>query len=294
MTSAVPAESSTDDFSQIFIAERKPRPTDVIATISNIVSTLEKSSLQNGNKEQSLQQQRQQLSTTEADLHSVISKALKALNITPSSNTTIHMVEVQPQAPDASSQDASNYFKHFVPPPPPVPQPEFANPATQLSRHQRSPRARNLGSRLLAMRQQTPPYRPNTIVPVAHPLPPVPSKPHFFNPSTPSPIEAILSTHLPANNKQPFLRRMWLRQLFWEAQNSLRTILTKHNGNLDILKGEEGGVTTGMVIQSGSDLAREVWRCISTKRQRKLKMKKHKYKKLMRRTRNLRRKLDKL
>lgn len=38
---------------------------------------------------------------------------------------------------------------------------------------------------------------------------------------------------------------------------------------------------------------KEVWRAISVKRQRKLKMKKHKYKKLMRRTRNLRRKLDK-
>jgi hypothetical protein len=36
-----------------------------------------------------------------------------------------------------------------------------------------------------------------------------------------------------------------------------------------------------------------VWRLISVKRQRRLKMKKHKYKKLMRRTRNLRRKLDK-
>lgn len=36
---------------------------------------------------------------------------------------------------------------------------------------------------------------------------------------------------------------------------------------------------------------KEVWRSISVKRQRKLKMKKHKYKKLMRRTRNLRRRL---
>lgn len=34
------------------------------------------------------------------------------------------------------------------------------------------------------------------------------------------------------------------------------------------------------------------WQAISVKRQRKLKMKKHKYKKLMRRTRNLRRRLD--
>lgn len=38
----------------------------------------------------------------------------------------------------------------------------------------------------------------------------------------------------------------------------------------------------------------EAWRLISVRRQRKLKMKKHKYKKLMRRTRNLRRKLDRM
>lgn len=38
---------------------------------------------------------------------------------------------------------------------------------------------------------------------------------------------------------------------------------------------------------------REMWRAISVKRQRKLRMKKHKYKKLMKRTRTLRRKLEK-
>lgn len=36
----------------------------------------------------------------------------------------------------------------------------------------------------------------------------------------------------------------------------------------------------------------EIWHAISVKRQRKLKMKKHKYKKLMKRTKNLRRRLD--
>ncbi len=36
------------------------------------------------------------------------------------------------------------------------------------------------------------------------------------------------------------------------------------------------------------------WMAISVKRQRKLKMKKHKYKKLMKRTKNLRRRLDRL
>ena len=37
-----------------------------------------------------------------------------------------------------------------------------------------------------------------------------------------------------------------------------------------------------------------MWHLISVKRQRKLKMKKHKYKKLMKRTKNLRRRLDRV
>ena len=63
-------------------------------------------------------------------------------------------------------------------------------------------------------------------------------------------------------DRQPFLKRMLQRQEM-----------------LDRLREERDGM---------------VWRAISVRRQRKLKMKKHKYKKLMRRTRNLRRKQDKL
>ncbi len=62
---------------------------------------------------------------------------------------------------------------------------------------------------------------------------------------------------------QPFLRRMRLRQMRWDNYREWR----------------RGG-------------ARERWILISVKRQRKLKMKKHKYKKLMRRTRNLRRRQE--
>jgi hypothetical protein len=62
--------------------------------------------------------------------------------------------------------------------------------------------------------------------------------------------------------RQPFLHHMRERQRRWEE-----------------FQREKGG--------------KVVWYLISVKRQRRLKMKKHKYKKLMRRTRNLRRKLDK-
>jgi len=79
-------------------------------------------------------------------------------------------------------------------------------------------------------------------------------------------VEELAGEHpehvkLPAASRQPFLKRMLERQ---------RRLAE---------------------WREGSD-CKEVWRAISVKRQRKLKMKKHKYKKLMRRTRNLRRKLD--
>lgn len=63
--------------------------------------------------------------------------------------------------------------------------------------------------------------------------------------------------------RQPFLNHMRKRQLLWEK------------------------------FRQGNVVGRpKIWQAISVKRQRKLKMKKHKYKKLMRRTRNLRRKLN--
>lgn len=65
----------------------------------------------------------------------------------------------------------------------------------------------------------------------------------------------------PPASRQPFLSHMWERQRQLEKWRDNRP-------------------------------SKGTWRAISVKRQRKLKMKKHKYKKLMRRTRNLRRKLD--
>jgi hypothetical protein len=68
--------------------------------------------------------------------------------------------------------------------------------------------------------------------------------------------------------RQPFLDRMRIRQQRWQEYREDRT--------------------------ERSPWQREEMLLISVKRQRKMKMKKHKYKKLMRRTRNLRRKLGRL
>ena len=76
------------------------------------------------------------------------------------------------------------------------------------------------------------------------------------------PVKAFTTvTDQPPASRQPFLNHMWERQRQLEKWRDNRP-------------------------------AKGMWRAISVKRQRKLKMKKHKYKKLMRRTRNLRRRLD--
>jgi len=68
--------------------------------------------------------------------------------------------------------------------------------------------------------------------------------------------------------RQPFLERMRIRQQRWQDYRGDRS--------------------------DKAPWQRQDMQLISVKRQRKLKMKKHKYKKLMRRTRNLRRRLGKL
>ena len=80
--------------------------------------------------------------------------------------------------------------------------------------------------------------------------------------------------------RQPFLQRMLLKQWrweqYWQERNERRMI---REGEAVENKGGVGLEENKMVL-------------LSVKRQRKLKMKKHKYKKLMKRQRNLRRRLD--
>lgn len=81
-------------------------------------------------------------------------------------------------------------------------------------------------------------------------------------------------------SRQPFLTRMYSRQLANMASSRLNNTQA---------------ATSSAIRRAPSPQRQERIKkmfLISVKRQRKLKMKKHKYKKLMKRTRNLRRKLD--
>lgn len=81
---------------------------------------------------------------------------------------------------------------------------------------------------------------------------------------------------------QPFLQRAWRKhQAYLQSQRkSGLSVSAVHNPLRHVRRAPTPG------------LRKPQMRLISVKRQRKLKMKKHKYKKLMKRTRNLRRRLD--
>jgi len=80
---------------------------------------------------------------------------------------------------------------------------------------------------------------------------------------------------------QPFLQRAWRKnQAYLESQRKAINSITAAASN------------PLRSIRQVPGMRKPQMRLISVKRQRKLKMKKHKYKKLMKRTRNLRRRLD--
>ena len=89
----------------------------------------------------------------------------------------------------------------------------------------------------------------------------------------------ILAPSHRLRQKQPFLNRMHARQSAYMASSQLSS-------------SPRGQVLPVRRVPSGARQERIKMFLISVKRQRKLKMKKHKYKKLMKRTRNLRRRLE--
>lgn len=94
----------------------------------------------------------------------------------------------------------------------------------------------------------------------------------FYTASATPPEPAAIKEAPSSTSTTPFKDRLRNREL-----NFMEKELEQHRSDISILEGEN---------------SKGEMHAISVKRQRKLKMKKHKYKKLMKRTRNLRRRLD--
>ncbi|KAI4200303.1 MAG: hypothetical protein LQ350_004051 [Teloschistes chrysophthalmus] len=278
VTTSFPPASSEATFSSIFEPKPRPKvqPSDVIYTVSAAIDGFENAVSQE---------------EPEGRHHRTSSK-----------NDTILLDSNNPHQLALNIEELSKTFRPFNVPPPPVPMPDPSATTTtgsesskqSSSRRQRRSTAttkeriyttvltiteqahsnghRTYQASLSPMREGRnffTPHPPASSL-IAHPSP---SSTSTTNPNQNTPeVEIVEITHsnhpsssstLPGSSyhKQPFLERMRRRQSVWEER----------------LREERPG---------------GVWRLISVKRQRKLKMKKHKYKKLMRKTRNLRRRLD--
>ncbi|KAL9604751.1 MAG: hypothetical protein Q9179_001726 [Wetmoreana sp. 5 TL-2023] len=228
--------------------------------------------------------------STPADVIYTVSSAIDslenaALQQSPSApqrpnNEPTHL-DGKPQHISLDIGELSKTFRPFNVPPPPVPMTDAPKASESLRRRTRAaPAKERTYTAVLTITEQAHPNGRRTYQASLSPMreenfftshtPPSPSSLIAPSPTSTDPYPAAIQhseevevyhiTPPTQSSRQPFLDRMRNRQQVWEEG----------------LMGKK----------------REIWRAISVKRQRKLKMKKHKYKKLMRKTRNLRRKLD--
>lgn len=159
----------------------------------------------------------------------------------------------QPEVIHVNIQELVKNFRPFAPPPPPVAMDAAEKIPRARASRKRLPKQKSFYA-VLKIVEKTYPDGHKTYETSSCSIREEPN-PAVDNKATPAAEKNAPSV------RQPFLNHMRERQRRWEESR----------------REKAGG---------------EAWRLISVRRQRKLKMKKHKYKKLMRRTRNLRRRLD--
>ena len=204
------------------------------------------------NLENAAGQQAQQMTAEELDLRQAVTQASSS-----HADQTTHL-DLPAKTLHLNLQEIAKSFRPFTPPPAPVP---LNIPAT----YERSTSNRGESS-VPNEAQPTVSHRTYTTTLTIREATYSNGQKTYKTHTTP-----IIEVHSPSNtsdnrtihlppppHNQPFLGRMRIRQLQY----------------IDKLADRDG------------------WMAISVKRQRKLKMKKHKYKKLMKRTKNLRRRLD--
>ncbi|KAA6406868.1 MAG: hypothetical protein FRX48_09366 [Lasallia pustulata] len=264
VTASIPPSSTSSAFSSIFVP-RKPQPAEVIHTLSSAVKTLENASSRNalGPPQPA---QAHQTTTEEMDERAAVTQASSS-NAEPAK----HLDGAHGQPLQLNLEELLKNFRPFVPPPPPSPMGSLdvaelqdAEQATgQPAESEQVTTKQKSYSTVLTLIESTHPNGRKSYKVRTSPF----QETRNLPPSSSSQGKLIeLPTSSVKVPSQKFLKRMRERQEKWE---DFRDEQIRDN--------ETGG-----------------WQTISVKRQKKLKMKKHKYKKLMRRTRNLRKKLDRL
>lgn len=199
--------------------------------------------------------QTEQMTQEEVDLRQAVTQESSS-----NASQTTHHLDIPAKTLHLNLQEMVKTFRPYMKPPPPVPMGSILEMAQPPLRQTEAQKQIEANSKLAATQKSY------TTTLTIHEITQPNGQKSYKTHTTPIVEEPSASDEgnvrylPPTPRNQPFLGRMRERQLQY----------------LDRVGGQE------------------VWSAISVKRQRKLKMKKHKYKKLMKRTKNLRRKLDRL
>ncbi len=225
VTASVPPSSTSTAFSNIFSArsKSKPQPADVIYTLSSAVNMLEGA---HGSQQAHAQPQQ---TPEEVELRVAVTEA----SVSNAESGPKHLDGAPGNELGMSLQKLADRFRPFMPPPPPVPMGDVAEPV----REEQPKTQKKAYTTVLTILESTHPNGQKTYEARTSAIVEEPSR-------VPSPRRA------PGAVSTSFLERMRIRQ---EKLEDFR-----------------------------DERARDM-KAISVKRQRKLKMKKHKYKKLQKR-----------
>ncbi|KAI9778660.1 MAG: hypothetical protein M1816_003999 [Peltula sp. TS41687] len=262
VTSSVPTAANASSFESIFrpAASQPVNASEVISTISTAISALEASPHH--------QQQSPESRTYDSATDSEFCAAIASVSSSNAGGIVNHLDgnsndEMAP-SPELFGQLLSGRYRPFVPPPVPIPNHDPSNNTTSSDLSPASEDIRRKTySTFLTILEATHPNGLKTYKAYTSPIMIKDLSPTSASSSSSSEDQDNDEGRESISRPTPaaFLERMWIRQQRWE----------------DYRRGRE---------------ADRVWEAISVKRQRRLKMKKHKYKKLMRKTRNLRRKME--
>lgn len=269
VAASVPPPSSLAAFSSIFDprSATKPRPSDIILTLSSVVTSIENAAAEPPPRSTALHPQ--PLIPDDPTLPIPVvapppaPSTADAEQATPLDNPLDHPILL-------AIEELAKQYRPFVPPPPPLPM--AATLDLFQSRAASPPRAFTAFPRLRKQAVlRAPAHHRNILLAFLDTVPP------------PSPSNRLdrSSDRLPPAFGF-FRQRMRVRWRRWQDGRGVAAAEEEQEQ-----QPQTGGARRTTTAVAG-------WWAISVKRQRKLKMKKHKYKKLMRRTRNLRRKLDRL
>jgi len=243
-------------FDRLFEHLQSSQPTDIVYTLENTIESLESLVIDEGQKDLQWNVVQESSSNSEG---------------------TVRHLDGAPRT--MTLQDIVGGLKPFNTPPPP--QPWTAASASTQSKSKAEKKSASQSVQQLA-RKNDHVHTATIVIQESTSADGV----KFFTASTyPAPKPRTSKQQLASRNQtklrlpsQPFLNRMLDRQWQYAVEMEERVY--------------QEPTTQHIRIQDGAKPQVEKMEAISVKRQRKLKMKKHKYKKLMKRTRNLRRRLD--